>query len=246
MKTLKRISILFSISLVLIVTNVNSLNVHASSSIDLSKLNYTINTPINEITIDDVKETLNVDDNIAAEIVDSLKFLIYIQNNWNDLKVEKDMDLYNSTDKSVGKPGDILIAGIDPDNPDKNAIKLGSLTTHAAMVDSDPKKVLEVMENGVNNLENDWRTRYKKILVVRPKTNKETINNAIKYGHTKIGTPFHLNIFNKLTTDEFYCSAYVWRCYFNSGLDLDRNGGKAVLPYDFISDKTTIVYKQGE
>ncbi|WP_242855798.1 YiiX/YebB-like N1pC/P60 family cysteine hydrolase [Ruminiclostridium josui] len=158
------------------------------------------------------------------------------------------MDLYNSTDKWVGKPGDILITVFDKTNSDINAITMGSLTTHAAFVDSDPTKVLELFQDGIGNRVNDWRTRYKKILVVRPKVEPKIITDAIAYGHTKIGTPFSYfsNIFNKTKIDKYYCSQFVWDCYFKSGVDLDGNGGKAVFPYDFLrSDKVSIVYKQG-
>ncbi|RCX12982.1 uncharacterized protein YycO [Anaerobacterium chartisolvens] len=182
---------------------------------------------------------------VAEELIDTLKFQIDIEKNWDNLKVEKDMDLYNSPGRYVGKPGDILIAAVDPDNPDIEAIKMGSLTSHAAMVDKDPQKVLEVMPGGIQNAENDWKTRYKKILVLRPKTNEGTIKGAIEYGHSKLGLPFNFNFLDKTRTDKFYCSQYVWRCFIEKGLDLDRNGGKAVAPYDFISDKVTIVYKQG-
>ncbi|AGK96649.1 YiiX/YebB-like N1pC/P60 family cysteine hydrolase [Clostridium pasteurianum] len=244
---MKKRLILSLLIAVLISVNINYLSVDAAP-LPIRSVNsgYTITKPDAQITIDDVKKSLNVPDEIAKEIVDTLQFQIKIDRNWDNLKVDKDMDLYNSTGKAIGKPGDILIAVFDADNTDINAIKMGSLTTHAAMVDSDPKKVLEVMPNGVQNVENDWRTRYKKILILRPKTNEETIKGAIEYGHTKINTPFNFDIFNKTTTDKFYCSQFVWRCYFNNGLDLDRNGGLAVFPYDFISHKTTIVYKQGE
>jgi uncharacterized protein YycO len=184
---------------------------------------------------------------IYKETLSALRYQMYIEQNWNNLKVEQDMDLYNSNDKSLGKPGDILITVFDSDNNDINAISMGSLTTHAAFVDSDPKKVLEVLPDGVQNGENDWRTRYKKVLVLRPKLDEKTITGAIEYGHTRIGTPFNFFFFNKTTTDNFYCSQFVWRCFMNSGVDLDGNGGKTVFPYDFIqSDKVSIVYKQGE
>lgn len=244
---MKKRLILSLLIAVLISVNINYLSVDAAPlPIRSVNFGYTIAKPDAQITIDDVKKSLNVPDEITKEIVDTLQFQMKINRNWDNLQVDKDMDLYNSTGEAIGKPGDILIAAFDDDNTDINAITMGSLTTHAAMVDSDPTKVLEVFPDGVQNRENDWRTRYKKILVLRPKTNEETIKGAIEYGHTKINTPFNFDLFNKTTTDRFYCSQFVWRCYFNNGLDLDRNGGQAVFPYDFISDKTTIVYKQGE
>lgn len=274
MKISKKIFALFLFNIVLIATNINSLNVNAISDSDPAA-NHDSSTPIlditngndnptntnkiedseitvedvqedSEITVEDVQNDLDVDFTVAENILDALTFQIKIAIEWDDLKVEKDLDLYNSTDKALGKPGDILIAMVDLDNFDINAIKLGSITTHAAMVDSDPKKLLEVMPSGVQNVENDWKTRYKKTLVLRPQADEETIKSAIEYGHTQINIPYNYILLNKTRTDKFYCSQFVWRCYYNSGLDLDRNSGNAVFPYDLISDKTTIVYKQGD
>ena len=228
---------LILLSAVFIFVNISYINVDAAP-LTINSVNYGNTT--------DVSGGLKTAYEIRKEIEDTLKFQVKIDVNWNDLKVEKDMDLYNSKGKSVGKPGDILISVTDDKNTDINAIMMGSITTHAAMVDSDPQKVLEVYQNNVENRANDWRTRYKKVLILRPKTNEETIKGAIKYGHTKLGTHFNFDFFNKTTTKQFYCSQFVWRCYFNNGQDLDRNGGRAVFPYDLISDKATIVYKQGE
>ncbi|MCB2293605.1 hydrolase [Clostridium algoriphilum] len=234
---MKKKLIISLLSVVLIFIDTSYINVDATP-LTINSVNYGNTT--------DVSGGLKTAYEIRKEIEDALRFQVKIDVNWNDLKVEKDMDLYKSKGKAVGKPGDILISVTDDKNTDINAIMMGSITTHAAMVDSDPQKVLEVYQNNVENRANDWRTRYKKILVLRPKTNEETINGAIKYGHTKLGTHFNFDFFNKTTTKQFYCSQFVWRCYFNNGLDLDRNGGRAVFPYDLISDKATIVYKQGE
>ncbi|GEM_PF-4681644 len=234
---MKKKLIISLLSAVLIFVNISCINVDAAP-LTIKSVTYGNTT--------DVSGGLKTAYEIRKEIEDTLKFQVKIEENWNDLKVEKDLDLYNSKGKAIGKPGDILISVTDDKNTDINAIMMGSITTHAAMVDSDPQKVLEVYQNNVENRANDWRTRYKKILILRPKTNEETIKGAIKYGHTKLGTHFNFDFFNKTTIKQFYCSQFVWRCYFNTGLDLDRNGGRAVFPYDLISDKATIVYKQGE
>lgn len=229
---MKKKLIISLLSVVLVFANISYLNVDAAP-LTINYVNYGYTT---EILL-----PLNTAYEIKKEIEATLRFQVKIDLNWNDLKVEKDMDLYNSSGKAVGKPGDILISITDDKNTDINAIMMGSISTHAAIVDSDPKKVLEVYQNNVENRANDWRTRYKKILVLRPKTNEETIKGAIEYGHTKLNTHFNFDFFNKTRTDKFYCSQFVWRSYFNNGLDLDRNGGRAVFPYDFISDKATIV-----
>lgn len=217
------------------------------------------NEVINSELFNDIFSNLNISDYFkgseeiikenAKEIEDSLMYQLYIEEVWNGLEVEKDMDLYNSNDKSLGKPGDILIAAVDKDNIDINAIKVGSLTTHAAFVDSDPSRVLELLQDGVLNCENDWRTRYKKVLVLRPNLDEKIISDAIAFGHTKVGTPFSYfsNLFDKTNTDKFYCSQFVWDCFLKAGVDLDENGGNAVFPYDLMrSDKVSIVYKQGD
>jgi uncharacterized protein YycO len=189
--------------------------------------------------------SLSGNEEMRKELLAALQVYMDVENNWNSIKVERDMDLYRGSGKAVGKPGDILIAVVDLDNISMDKIMEGTLTSHAAMVDLDPSKVLEVMPGGVQNLANDWRTRYKKILVLRPKTDETTIRGAIAYGHFKLNTPLAFDFMNKTRTDHFYCSQFVWRCYYNNGLDLDANGGHAVFPYDFISDKVSIVYKQG-
>lgn len=253
----KIISLLF---LVLISTFISSstfaFSTQFPSSLQLSsstQLPNSIQFPNNMISNFNIPNSyfLNINKKDAEEIyketLSALRYQMYIELNWNNLKIEQDMDLYSSNDKALGKPGDILITVFDSDNHDINAICLGSLTTHAAFVDSDPSKVLEVLPGGVQNGENDWRTRYKKVLVLRPNLDKKTVTSAIEYGHTKIGTPFNFNFFDKTTTNKFYCSEFVWRCFMNSGVDLDGNGGKAVFPYDFIqSSRVSIVYKQGE
>lgn len=201
----------------------------------------------------DLSDYFNVSEEIikenAKEIEDSLMYQLYIERFWDNLEVEKDMDLYNSNDEYLGKPGDILIAAVDTDNTDIDAIMVGSLTTHAAFVDSDPSRVLELFQEGVLNCENDWRTRYKKVLVLRPNVDEKIISDAIEFGHTKVGTPFSYfsNLFDKTNTDKYYCSQYVWDCFLKAGVDLDGNGGKAVFPYDIMrSDKVKIVYKYGD
>ena len=46
---------------------------------------------------------------------------------------------------------------------------------------------------------------------------------------------------NKMNTDGFYCSQYIWYIYYITAqemgfeLDLDSDGGNFVLPYDFIN-----------
>jgi uncharacterized protein YycO len=232
-------------SAVLILTNINYIRANAAVLLSDYNTNYSVKRFDGKVKINVLNKSIIVNEEIAQEILATIQVYMYIENNWDNIKVIKDMDLYNVKGRAVGKPGDILLAIIDLDNISVNGIIAGTLTSHVAMVDQDPTKVLEVMLGGVQNLENDWRTRYKKMLVLRPKTDKKTIMGAIAYGHTKLNTPLAFDFINKTRTDKFYCSQFVWRCYFNNGLDLDCNGGKAVFPYDFIGNKVSVVYKQG-
>ena len=46
---------------------------------------------------------------------------------------------------------------------------------------------------------------------------------------------------DKMNTDGFYCSQYIWYIYYITAqemgfeLDLDSDGGSFILPYDFIN-----------
>lgn len=56
--------------------------------------------------------------------------------------------------------------------------------------------------------------------------------NALIESRTHLDKPYNYDIFNKTTTEEFYCSQLVWRSYYDVGWDLDTDGGNAVLPDD--------------
>lgn len=48
--------------------------------------------------------------------------------------------------------------------------------------------------------------------------------------------PYNYAIWNKWDTTKFYCSSLVWRAYYNNGVDIDFDGGGAVLPDDIAAD----------
>lgn len=47
---------------------------------------------------------------------------------------------------------------------------------------------------------------------------------------------YNYAIWNKWDTTKFYCSSLVWRAYYNNGVDIDFDGGGAVLPDDIAAD----------
>lgn len=52
-------------------------------------------------------------------------------------------------------------------------------------------------------------------------------------------------IFNKkLSTEEFYCSSFIWRIYYDLGINLDENFVFFVLPYDFLKSKNLMEIKR--
>ena len=86
-----------------------------------------------------------------------------------------------------------------------------------------------------------WLEEGRDILVLRYKDmtdefKKRLVKNMEKY----FGKDYKIH-FNKLNTDGFYCSQYIWYIYYITAqemgfeLDLDSDGGNFVLPYDFIN-----------
>lgn len=77
----------------------------------------------------------------------------------------------------------------------------------------------------------------RKIVVLRAPnlTNeqKDILRESVdKYAFSKYG------IFNKkMGTDEFYCSSFIWRIYYDMGIDLDKDFTYFVVPYDFFNTK---------
>ncbi|MZI81965.1 hydrolase [Clostridium butyricum] len=165
---------------------------------------------------------------------------------WNKLevkstpKISKKMNTMNiesseSAANSVGSYGDILITPA-------TIFENGPITGHAGMVDLNSDLTIESMTSGgVRRYANDWKTRYTKALCAT------VINGdpkqAVDYASSKIGSNYNYNFLNKWKTDKFYCSQLVWRAYIEQGIDLDKDGGNAVLPTDLVSDKIEINWR---
>ncbi|GEP64318.1 hydrolase [Clostridium beijerinckii] len=163
--------------------------------------------------------------------------------NWDKLKVTAKPDTskrMNSLDSegslnSVGSAGDILVTPA-------TVFGNGPITGHAGMVDLNPDLTIESMTSGgVRRYTNDWKTRYTKALCATVKNADP--EQAVDYASSKIGSSYNYNFLNKWKTDTFYCSQLVWRAYIEQGIDLDKDGGNAVLPTDLVSDKIDINWR---
>lgn len=157
-----------------------------------------------------------------------------------DSKASKKINYINSLDSenapnSVGSAGDILVTPA-------TVFGTGPITGHAGMVDSNPDLTIESMTSGgVRRYTNDWKTRYTKALCATVKSSDP--EQAVDYASSKIGCSYNYNFLNKWKTDKFYCSQLVWRAYMEQGIDLDKDGGNAVLPTDLVSDKIDINWR---
>lgn len=85
----------------------------------------------------------------------------------------------------------------------------------------------------------------RKITVLRAnldlKQKEQLIQEVYNYSDAKYG------VFNrKMGTSEFYCSSFIWRVYYNLGINLDKNFKIFVLPYDFLKSKNLEAIKMQE
>ncbi len=87
-----------------------------------------------------------------------------------------------------------------------------------------------------------WLKEDRKIIVLRydgfnDEFKKKFEENAKKYGNGK-----YMYSFDKRSPSNFYCSKYVWFVYYQTAqdlgynLDIDRDGGLFVYPYDFLGN----------
>ena len=86
-----------------------------------------------------------------------------------------------------------------------------------------------------------WLEKGRDILVLRYKDmNEEFKKRLIKNMDKYFGKNYKISS-DRLNTDGFYCSQYIWYIYYVTAkemgleLDLDSDGGNYVLPYDFIN-----------
>lgn len=188
----------------------------------------------------------NTDDQMKQIIAKSKQDSDDLIENWDKLKVtstageSKTMNTINSASSesapnSVGSYGDILVTP-------SNVLGKGCITGHAGIVDWNSDLTIESMASGgVRRYTNDWKTRYTKALCATVIDGDPGL--AADYASSKVGSSYNYNILNKWGTDKFYCSQLVWRAYVDQGIDLDKDGGNAVLPTDLISDKIDIIWR---
>ena len=86
-----------------------------------------------------------------------------------------------------------------------------------------------------------WLEKGRDILVLRYKDmNDEFKKKLVKNMEKYFGKNYKISS-DRMNTDGFYCSQYVWYIYYITAqemgfeLDLDSDGGSFVLPYDFIN-----------
>ncbi len=130
------------------------------------------------------------------------------------------------------EPGDILIL--------KKKINFHSEFGHSALV-LEGGRVAEYPAYGYGYVEvglSEWLEycSSREMAVLRVPLSDEQKVEFMKlieeYSTAKYG------VFNrKFGTDEFYCSSFVWRVYYDLGFDLDKNFNFLVLPYDFLKSE---------
>lgn len=145
----------------------------------------------------------------------------------NNRKWEPVKTIYNSGFSF--EKGDILIL--------KKKLTPYSLFGHSAIV-LDKGRVAEYPAYGYGYIEvgiSEWleATLDRDMIILRPKLNdnqKEQIQNIVEnYSYSKYGV-----INKKFGTSEFYCSSFIWRVYYDLGIDLDKNYKYFTMPYDFL------------
>ena len=130
------------------------------------------------------------------------------------------------------EPGDILIL--------KKKMNFHSEFGHSALV-LEGGRVAEYPAYGYGYVEvglNEWLEycSSREIAILRaPLSDKQKIEFMQlieEYSTAKYG------VFNrKFGTEEFYCSSFVWRIYYDLGFDLDKDFKFLVLPYDFFKSE---------
>lgn len=115
---------------------------------------------------------------------------------------------------------------------------------HAALV-VDSYNTIEAFgnagnKNGVRYWTNNFKKRYSDAKAYKVKDASAAKKSAaVAYAKKQLYKPYNSSFFDKTRTDAFYCSQIVWRAYKSQGIDLDKNGGKAVWPTDLVSSKVT-------
>ncbi|WP_297407961.1 hypothetical protein [uncultured Cetobacterium sp.] len=133
------------------------------------------------------------------------------------------------------EPGDILIK--------EKEFSIYGLFGHCGIME-DEDTVIDyprIGQRGYKISLNYWLEMNRKILILRYKKmnnkfRKDLINNLKKYSFHNYAISF-----NKYNSHEFYCSQYVWFVFYKTAqensfnLDIDKNGGLFVFPYDLIN-----------
>ena len=133
------------------------------------------------------------------------------------------------------EPGDIIVK-------EKTLNPIG-MFGHAAIMKND-RIIVDYPKLGNKSYTIDidyWLEKGRDILVLRYKDmNDEFKKRLVKNMEKYFGKNYKISS-DKMNTDGFYCSQYIWYIYYITAqemgfeLDLDSDGGNFVLPYDFIN-----------
>lgn len=147
------------------------------------------------------------------------------------------IDYKNKTVLSKLQTGDILIK--------EKEFNLYGIFGHAGIMENNIVVIDYPCfgENGYKINKKYWMEKNRKIIVLRYKyMNKKfkegLLKNLKKYSYLKYG----INL-NKKYSEKFYCSQYIWYVYYKTALengyqlDIDKDGGFIVFPYDLINLK---------
>ncbi len=128
---------------------------------------------------------------------------------------------------------------------------------HAAIItDAENGRAIEAMMLGTvsgRTFVDNWKS-YRTLMVLRPKAEKEQIDNAVSFAERKLlRVPYRLlaGLFGKdqsgrESVTSTHCSHLVWQAYKVAGIDLDADGGWFVSPSDISqSQDVEVVFSYG-
>lgn len=109
----------------------------------------------------------------------------------------------------------------------------------------------ETRPDGVQYEYNEWSNKTN-IYGLRVKagtaiSRAAAVENARNYVNTSPRIPYNWSYLNKFKTSAFYCSQLVWRCWYDAGVNIDRNPFDTVVsPAELTGPQMeTIVYVRG-
>lgn len=97
----------------------------------------------------------------------------------------------------------------------------------------------------LSNTENYWRKSENVAIFNVASTSIMTSASSVARSSLVLDKPYNA-LALKTSTAEYNCSSLVYRCYYNSGLDISKSGSSIVLPKDIAqSSNVILVYEYG-